>query len=210
MDIATGVLPSVSDVRDLYEAFYGEDVITGEILSDEQRVIAVVCVASVGFGKLIPKDAVRRVMRQIKAFSVKLGKPLPKRVEEQTEAVASLVKRWNPNTAIVGEYLRQARNAWNHTKGGTVFHSTTLGTVSSDEMDILGRLWVGPDATKLYVIEKGVFKTIYFSRDRLRQYRPPSPKNYPTPTGLVANLEIRDRPSGPFYGNSHFDITTER
>ncbi|NIX77361.1 RHS repeat-associated core domain-containing protein, partial [Microvirga terricola] len=75
-----------------------------------------------------------------------------------------------------------------------------MGRASRDEAEELGKAWVGPNYR---TTSKG-----YMSEDGLRQYRGPSEKpNSPlATTGLQANFETRNQPSGPWQSNGHLDI----
>ncbi|TAK22337.1 MAG: hypothetical protein EPO26_11590 [Chloroflexota bacterium] len=77
--------------------------------------------------------------------------------------------------------------------------SPRLGKLSMDEVDTLGKMWVG-DGYRV----AGDGRTLV-SSDGLKQFRPPTKKAH---SGEVqANLEWRSEASGPWNGNAHVDIS---
>jgi RHS repeat-associated protein len=76
-----------------------------------------------------------------------------------------------------------------------------LGSATSADAMRLGKAWVGDG----YIVASDG-KTL-LSADKLRQFRPPSPKSSSfATTGVQANFERRAIPSGPFGGNGHLNI----
>ena len=79
----------------------------------------------------------------------------------------------------------------------------SLGHASASEANQLGVAWVGPG----YRVSQTDGSTLR-SADGLRQYRPPSAKpNSPhAATGIQANFQSRDNPSGMWQNNGHLNI----
>ncbi|CAH1520231.1 Type IV secretion protein Rhs [Vibrio owensii] len=77
-----------------------------------------------------------------------------------------------------------------------------LGDTTREEAESLGNAWVGKDPT---LASDG--KTLV-SKDKLRQYRPPSkkPNSKHAKTGIQANLESRYKAEGRWQTNGHLDI----
>ena len=194
----------IGQARDIYEAYTGENIMTGEVLSNFDRSIKFLSFGVVSFGKLSPRAAVTKAIEEIKKF----GRNVSSRSVSEAMSMAEILEKYGASTPDAIEKMRKAANGIRVGKKGT--SDFTVGTATREEMDLLGRAWVGPDATKLLEPKDwkkpfGEKVTIFYSRDGLRQYRPPEFKlKY---RRVRANLEMRTEPHGDFLSNAHFDIT---
>jgi len=84
----------------------------------------------------------------------------------------------------------------------TVKGNFSLGEATAADANALGKDWVGPG----YRVSQTDGTTL-ISADGLRQYRPPATKSssYAT-TGVQANFQSRDVPSGGWQNNGHLNI----
>lgn len=189
---ATGLVPAASHAMDLYEAYSGTDFWTGRPLSDHERALRILSASMLG---TVPHIGGLSSLQRLIAL---VGESEASREASKiARTLAEHDARWLENLDLlrqaasgVDKYEPTMRNGYNF----------TVARVSRDEMDLLGRAWVGDGATTLY--ERG--KKFYISRDLRYQYRPPSLK----PGGIVqGNLEKRLSQEGRWLSNAHFDIS---
>lgn len=200
LDLVSGFVPVFGPARDVYELYSGESLITGLELTPTDRAILLVSVASLGLSKWAPRPAVAATVNGIKDFCSRLRLPWNNRLAQDGGRIADELRRFGqqwPN--VVAKLRAAAAPAHSYLEGGKRI-DFTVGKVSATEMDLLGRAWVGADATKLY--EKEL--TFYISKDRRTQYRPAVFKG--KEGSVRANLEKRFDPEGPWISNAHFDV----
>lgn len=200
LDLVSGFVPVFGPARDVYELYSGESLFTGLELTSTDRAILLVSVASLGLSKWAPRPAVAATINGIKDFYSRLRLPWNSRLAQDGGRIADELSRFGQQWPDVVAKLRAAAApAHDYLEGGKRI-DFTVGKVSVTEMDLLGRAWVGADATKLY--EKEL--TFYISRDRRTQYRPAVFKG--KEKSVRANLEKRFDPEGPWISNAHFDV----
>jgi hypothetical protein len=97
-----------------------------------------------------------------------------------------------------GDWAKLSGNLRAAAKGKGNFN---IGRANRAQADTMGRAWVGKGHK---VASDG--KTL-ISKDGLRQYRPPAAKSSRlAKTGVQANFERREKPSGNWTHNGHLDI----
>jgi hypothetical protein len=201
LDIALGIIPVTGLPRDLYEAYTGEDIMTGRVLSDTERALKAAIIGSVGFAKFTPKQAISWVFESITIF----GKRALGLAEPEGLALANTLGKFNGSWTwpeVVAK-LREASEGvlkYNPKKGRP--YDFPLGSITRAEADMLGRAWVGEDIVPV-IGRDG--KKFFISKDGLTQYRPPDFK--PDLNKFQANFQKRLEPEGTWLSNGHFDIT---
>lgn len=202
LDLVSSFLPVVSTARDIFELYTGTNLITGAPLERQELAILTVSVASIAFGNWAPRPAVRAILRQVRTFSEKLRLPRSFSFSRSAGRIAAELNQFSERWPDVVDKLRAASAGVHDYKVGGRPVDFTVGKVSANEMDLLGRAWVGFDATKIVEADKGV--TIYLSRDLRSQYRSAAFKN--KEQKVRANLQKRLDKEGPWISNAHFDV----
>ncbi len=156
-----------------------------------------------GLGLIEPEQTEHEAPEEIlERVSEKLGLQRGFSFSRSARQIAEEINQFSERWPDVVAKLRAASARVNEYKIGGRPIDFTVGKVSANEMDLLGRAWVGFDATKIVDAEKGV--TIYLSRDLRSQYRSAVFKN--KEQTLRANLQKRLEKEGPWISNAHFDV----
>jgi len=201
LDLVIGMTPGLSTARDIYELYTGENLVTGAKLSSQEQALLVIYVASAGLAHWSPRPAVNAVLSSVKKFADRLRLQSNIRLWGRVQSTAAELYKFGEKWPdAVGKLRVAASGAYRWMGGAPV--NFTVGKVTANEMDFLGRAWVGADATKIFEAETGV--TVFLSRDRLTQYRSAVFKQ--KEQAIRANLQKRLKPEGPWISNAHFDV----
>jgi hypothetical protein len=184
----------------VYEAYSGEDIWTGQKLSAPIRALKIAAVASLGISKLTPKSAISRVIEWIRSFGKSAEDVIPE-IENTIQALDKFKSDW-PEAVAKLRAASQGVIFQVEDVGTNGIHNFTVGTVTKDEMEFLGKAWVG-EGTVEGISDNGL--RYYVSKDGLTQYRPPAFK--PGEGKVQANLERRLEKYGKWISNAHFDIS---
>jgi hypothetical protein len=198
IDIGTGKLPIAGQLRDIYEAFDGYDMLTGEKLSEGERALRLTLVASYLFPRDSASMATQKVVKMVNSWRAKSRTP-----QEGALSVAKVLdkakREWPDYVKKIEKFEESAkRNASKAIERGKAI-PLDIGTMTHEEADILGLSYVGKD---FYVVHQDA-KYFYYSQDGLRRYRPPYFKDYVVES---ANLERRFSTSEIFVANGHIVI----
>jgi hypothetical protein len=196
-DAATNFLPVLNEIRSVYEAYIGKDMISGRPLSQLDRSLAIFATITVGLARYVPTEAVELMLNVISEMGRRVLRPSAAHARHVAEILTRFGDRWPDYMHI----LRRAADAVYRTNPANPINNFNVGIVTRAEADLLGRAWVGNEATKL--VEDGL--EFFVSQDRLTMYRPPTFK--PQLNRFQANLQRRLVPNGPWISNAHLDIT---
>ncbi|MGO6692518.1 pre-toxin TG domain-containing protein [Rhizobium johnstonii] len=197
LDIISGLAPITSDLRDLYEAYSGEDVMTGEILSDHDRTLRILSVGLSWYSILN-----ERSLSYVKASIDEYGAHSPQGATAAASKIISDSKSKGLDWREVTKKLQHAsKQVWNYRVDMPTGFNFNMGTGSRKEADLLGQAWVGEKATR-YTTRAG--DTVFVSVDGLTQYRPPTWKT--VENKWQANFQRRVVNKGKWLSNGHLDI----
>ncbi|MFK7873473.1 MAG: pre-toxin TG domain-containing protein [Oligoflexales bacterium] len=196
-DLITGMTPGISWGRDVFEAIFGIDLITGAELSSVERSMAILGVVTAGTG-----NKVGRIAKIINKADDYMDRS--ENIENATDAVRHTervldsAKKHGISDNRIAPLIGDMKN-WGRTKG-----NFDISDGTSKEAKFLGESWVGPDARQIdYGGKPGKFQ--YISQDGTKKYREPVVKDG---SGIKqANFEWKDPATGKWIGNGHMDIT---
>jgi hypothetical protein len=109
LDIATGLAPGVSAIRDIYEAVTGYHMITGEALSDLERALAIVNIVTLGVGKTPIKAIEKAAKVAQESWKAQRTERNLARSAEEAKRILDSAGGTARNRAAFERYLRDMR-----------------------------------------------------------------------------------------------------
>lgn len=196
LDIVLGWMPVAGEIRDIYEAYTGEDLMTGALLSDRDRALRVLQVSAFR-AVLRDRNAIAETKRSIQGYDPDRSKGAFDQVDQIISASAEKGLDWRVITHKLSSATRQSAN---YRKNMTNGFNYKLGEGTRGESEVLGAAWVGEGAAKVTTRAGDV---VQVSRDGLTQYRPPVLKENGR---WQSNFQHRTRNGGVWMSNGHFDV----